>query len=68
MGALLFCFFSAYCAQFVTNEIEKPLKIKGFSIWRRMPKSLRFYLFIFSIIVNRVFSKTLYLNFEIQIQ
>ena len=40
MGALLFCFFSAYCAQFVTNEIEKPLKIKGFSIWRRMLKSL----------------------------
>lgn len=33
-----------------------------------MLKSLRFYLFIFSIIVNRVFSKTLYLNFEIQIQ
>ena len=31
MGALLFCFFSAYCAQFVTNKIGKPLKNQGFS-------------------------------------
>ena len=26
MGALLFCFFSAYCAQFVTNKIGKTLE------------------------------------------
>ena len=29
------CCFFKNCAQFVTNQNEKPLKIKGFSFWRR---------------------------------